>query len=325
MTDQKTPLTSIQIESLIADLLETKPKYDLDLHYQLLEQIRALEAEIERLKIWGSDSHVTDLLEELWESGENPNFWKNKAEAAEKERDEWRHQARDTENALVEAYAKAERQATDAEKRLSTMIETLGPARRHGGSMSDKNQPLIEELSATLNRHSMENGSDTPDFILATFLSDALNALDKAVAARERWYGRAEKHGGKMSHITEAHRAHAEYYDELEQENAALRAELQDELGNTEWRWRDALSELLGTARSRTGIVLAVEQQCTEIERLRAELAEAKNTRLTKVWIDQNQAGEIIAVQNTTDHMNCPAEYQIAFAVLENTPTTEEG
>lgn len=48
---------------------------------------------------------------------------------------------------------------------------------------------LIDELSATLNRHSAENGSDTPDFILATFLTDCLNAWDKCTAARDRWYG----------------------------------------------------------------------------------------------------------------------------------------
>jgi hypothetical protein len=40
------PLTSMQIESLIADLLEVRPEYDLGLHYQLVEQIAALEREL---------------------------------------------------------------------------------------------------------------------------------------------------------------------------------------------------------------------------------------------------------------------------------------
>lgn len=46
------------------------------------------------------------------------------------------------------------------------------------------------ELEALLNRNSMENGSDTPDFILATYLADCLEAFDKATKRREAWYGR---------------------------------------------------------------------------------------------------------------------------------------
>jgi hypothetical protein len=46
------------------------------------------------------------------------------------------------------------------------------------------------DLETLLNRHSMENGSDTPDFILATYLADCLATFDKATAHREAWYGR---------------------------------------------------------------------------------------------------------------------------------------
>ena len=42
-----------------------------------------------------------------------------------------------------------------------------------------------------INHTSAENGSDTPDFILAEFLTDCLVAFDKTVVARENWYGRA--------------------------------------------------------------------------------------------------------------------------------------
>lgn len=49
------------------------------------------------------------------------------------------------------------------------------------------------ELSTAINRSSKENGSDTPDFILAEFLGDCLTAFDKAVLAREKWYGRETK------------------------------------------------------------------------------------------------------------------------------------
>ena len=46
------------------------------------------------------------------------------------------------------------------------------------------------ELGILINKHSMENGSDTPDFLLAEYLIDCLNAYDKTMQKRERWYGR---------------------------------------------------------------------------------------------------------------------------------------
>lgn len=49
---------------------------------------------------------------------------------------------------------------------------------------------MRQELRQLLNRYCAENGSDTPDFILADYLMDALAAFDKAVRDRERWYGR---------------------------------------------------------------------------------------------------------------------------------------
>ena len=46
------------------------------------------------------------------------------------------------------------------------------------------------ELERLVNRCSMENGSNTPDFILADYLAAALAAFDCAVQQRETWYGR---------------------------------------------------------------------------------------------------------------------------------------
>lgn len=43
------------------------------------------------------------------------------------------------------------------------------------------------ELNSLINRYSKENGSNTPDFILADYLIDCLRALDIAVSARDRW------------------------------------------------------------------------------------------------------------------------------------------
>jgi hypothetical protein len=47
-----------------------------------------------------------------------------------------------------------------------------------------------KELEHLINRHSLENGSNTPDFILARYLTDSLLAYDKALQAREPWYSR---------------------------------------------------------------------------------------------------------------------------------------
>lgn len=51
---------------------------------------------------------------------------------------------------------------------------------------------FANELRALLNKYSKENGSNTPDHILADYLLQCLNALDTAVQLREKWYGRDE-------------------------------------------------------------------------------------------------------------------------------------
>ena len=50
-----------------------------------------------------------------------------------------------------------------------------------------------DELQSLINQHSQENGSDTPDFILAAYLSDCLKAFNAAVQNRETWYGRSSE------------------------------------------------------------------------------------------------------------------------------------
>ena len=49
---------------------------------------------------------------------------------------------------------------------------------------------LEREIAAVINRHSLENGSNTPDFLLAQFLLDCLEAFNRAMQERERWNGR---------------------------------------------------------------------------------------------------------------------------------------
>lgn len=61
--------------------------------------------------------------------------------------------------------------------------------------MSDNNQ-FRQELAALLNRYSMENGSNTPDFLLADYLIACLRVLEGVTSEREAWYGIKLKPGG---------------------------------------------------------------------------------------------------------------------------------
>lgn len=49
---------------------------------------------------------------------------------------------------------------------------------------------LIKEIEQVINKNSLENGSNTPDFILAEYLINCLHVFDKTVNKREEWYGR---------------------------------------------------------------------------------------------------------------------------------------
>jgi hypothetical protein len=63
----------------------------------------------------------------------------------------------------------------------------------------DKQEEFRRELAAVLNRYSMENNSNTPDFLLADYLIEALRALDKAILGRSKWYGQRGPQGSAPS------------------------------------------------------------------------------------------------------------------------------
>lgn len=60
-------------------------------------------------------------------------------------------------------------------------------------SPEERDDLFRRELETVINRHSRENGSDTPDFILAQYLADCLAAWDRAMALRTEWY-RPKRH-----------------------------------------------------------------------------------------------------------------------------------
>ena len=51
---------------------------------------------------------------------------------------------------------------------------------------------LDQELTGLLNRFCQENGSETPDYILADYMLGCLRVLERAVIERSRWYGEQE-------------------------------------------------------------------------------------------------------------------------------------
>lgn len=48
--------------------------------------------------------------------------------------------------------------------------------------------PFEKELEGLINKHSMENESDTPDYILARYMFTCLSAYQNAVKARDKWF-----------------------------------------------------------------------------------------------------------------------------------------
>jgi hypothetical protein len=59
--------------------------------------------------------------------------------------------------------------------------------------MSTSEEPLVsdleQDLAAVINKHSMDNGANTPDFILARYIIRCLDNFRELTQERERWYG----------------------------------------------------------------------------------------------------------------------------------------
>jgi len=45
-----------------------------------------------------------------------------------------------------------------------------------------------KELEQLINHHSQENGSNTPDFILAQYIRACLENFNRTTIARDKWY-----------------------------------------------------------------------------------------------------------------------------------------
>ena len=52
---------------------------------------------------------------------------------------------------------------------------------------------FVRELTDLINKHSMENGSDTPDHILAGYLHSCLSIFDYTLNQSNTWHRAAEE------------------------------------------------------------------------------------------------------------------------------------
>jgi hypothetical protein len=49
--------------------------------------------------------------------------------------------------------------------------------------------PLTKDIEGVINKHSAENLSNTPDFILANLMKGCLGLFSTCILSRDKWYG----------------------------------------------------------------------------------------------------------------------------------------
>lgn len=55
-------------------------------------------------------------------------------------------------------------------------------------SEASKEKLFEAELASLVNKYNMESGSNTPDFVIASYLVECLKTFNQSVVWRERWY-----------------------------------------------------------------------------------------------------------------------------------------
>jgi hypothetical protein len=60
---------------------------------------------------------------------------------------------------------------------------------------------FLEELVILINKHNIEKGSDTPDYILADYLNHCITVLDGTIKERSRWYGHEQSENSIQSEM----------------------------------------------------------------------------------------------------------------------------
>ena len=88
-----------------------------------------------------------------------------------------------------EVYEKSRKGRKKGGKMMPTKKKAYAvPKSPVGKKVAKKTLSFHAELTALLNRHSMENGSNTPDFLLASYLCACLTIWDEHTVKRLKWY-----------------------------------------------------------------------------------------------------------------------------------------
>ena len=77
-------------------------------------------------------------------------------------------------------------------RRLEFLAE-LGKRELEGGL---KQENFTDQLTSLINQHSKENESNTPDFILSTYIHRCLDNFNAAVNERTQWYKPKKQNDG---------------------------------------------------------------------------------------------------------------------------------
>lgn len=87
-------------------------------------------------------------------------------------------------------YITTEEAIKICKKYISRPIEQQ-VSREVGGQPTDKYDELAKEIATLINQRSLENDSNTPDFILAEYLVQCLKTFNWTNNKREKWYGKS--------------------------------------------------------------------------------------------------------------------------------------
>lgn len=102
-----------------------------------------------------------------------------------------REQLMELANELKELEEQITRQPNIDERELESDIDEAVYETEE--EMRERNKSEFRtDLEHLINSHCMENGSNTPDFLLADYLMGCLDVFDKVVSARAKWWDHSE-------------------------------------------------------------------------------------------------------------------------------------
>jgi hypothetical protein len=95
---------------------------------------------------------------------------------------------------------------------------------------------FVDDLESLINRHSLENDSNTPDFILASHLKKSLDSLNKTIQLRDDWYKMKPEPGRYMS-MDDCREKSAQVWCDKRTEGKSMDADLAEVFAETLYKF----------------------------------------------------------------------------------------